>query len=224
MTLARVAETLGRRFGVIGQAMERMMAVARSTGYWPEDLPEVVAARHLGYLPREEVFAVCTGSQGEPRSALARIATTRHRDLLLDHGDRVIFSSRLIPGNERAVEKVQQRLRDFHIEIITDRDERVHVSGHPAQDDLRRLYNWIQPTSVIPVHGTPRHLAANAAIARACHVPDVRIAQNGDVYSLSKSKPARVGHVDTGRLTLRPDGGLQAIPPETLQTMRENVH
>jgi ribonuclease J len=215
-----VAEALGRRFGVVGQAMERMLAIAAASGYWPDDLPERVDARHLGYLPREEVFAVCTGSQGEPRSALARIAEGRHRDLLLDPGDLAIFSSRLIPGNERSVERLQLRLRSLGIEVLTDRDAHVHVSGHPAQGDLRRLYQWVQPPAVIPVHGTPRHLAANAEIARACHVPEVAVASNGDLYRLGSLGPERLGRTATGRLTLQPDGGLQPVPAELLAQMR----
>jgi ribonuclease J len=224
VTLARVAAALRRRFGVVGQAMERMVAVARGTGYWPDDLPDLVDARHLGFLPREEVFAVCTGSQGEPRSALARLAADRHRDLLLDPGDTVIFSSRLIPGNERAVSRVQQRLGELGVAIVTDHDAPVHVSGHPARDDLRRLYDWVQPPLVIPVHGTPRHLAANAVIARECHVPEVRVIANGDLCRLGRQGSELLRRVDTGRLSLQADGRLQAVPPELLAEMRARVH
>lgn len=222
-TLARVAHALGRRFGVVGQAMEQMVAVARATGYWPADLPDLMDARHLAWLPRQEVFVACTGSQGEPRSALARMAVDMHRDLLLDAGDMVIFSSRLIPGNERAVEKMQHCLRQLAIEVITDQDAHVHVSGHPAQEDLRRLYGWVQPPAVIPVHGTPRHLAANAAIAQDCHVPQVRVVENGDLCRLDARGPELLGRVPTGRLTLQPDGQLGPVPAEVLKRMREAV-
>jgi ribonuclease J len=219
VTLARVAEAGGRRFGVVGQAMERMVAVARGTGYWPQDLPPLVDARHLGFLPPEEVFAVCTGSQGEPRSALARISTEQHRDLLLDRGDMVIFSSRAIPGNERPVRQVQQRLRALGVELVTDADAHVHVSGHPAADDLRRLYDWVQPPAVIPVHGTPRHLEANAAIAADCHVPRVSVVANGDLCRLDADGPQRVGRVHSGRLALAADGGLVPVPADELAAM-----
>jgi ribonuclease J len=223
-TLARVADALGRRFSVVGPAMERMLAIARATGYWPDDLPDLVDARHLGHLPREEVFAACTGSQGEPNSVLARLALDSHRDFLLDPGDTVIFSSRLIPGNEQALARVQQRLRALGVQLVTDRDAPVHVSGHPAQEDLSRLYNWVQPSAVIPVHGTPRHLAANAAIAQACHVPAVRVVQNGDLCRLGRQGPQLLGRIETGRLTLQPDGRLAKVPQALLQEMRAKVH
>ncbi|WP_200331354.1 ribonuclease J [Thiocystis violacea] len=224
VTLARVAESLGRRFGVIGQAMERMVAVARGAGYWPEDLPALVDARHLGFLPREEVFAACTGSQGEPGSALVRMAADRHRDLLLDPGDSVIFSSKLIPGNERPVEALQTRLRALGVEVTTDTDAEIHVSGHPAQGDLARLYGWIQPPLLIPVHGTPRHLAANAAVAEACHVLQVRLMRNGDLCRLTPQGARLLGSVDSGRLTVCDDGRLLSVPSDLLGQMRTKVH
>lgn len=224
VTLARVAAAVGRRFGVMGQAMERMIAVARATGYWPDDLPELVDPRHLGYLPPAEVLAACTGSQGEPRSALSRLAADRHPDMLLEPGDTLIFSSKAIPGNERSIERVQRRIEALGVEIVTDRDALVHVSGHPAQEDLRRLYDWVQPSVAIPVHGTPRHLAANAAIARESHVPEVRIVGNGDVVRLTALGSEVIGTVENGRLTLAADGSLKPVPPDLLAEMRAKTH
>ncbi len=223
VTLGRVAAATGRRFGVIGQAMERMLAVARATGYWPDDLPEAVDARHLGYLPREEVLAVCTGSQGEPRSALSRMAAESHRDILLDAGDTVIFSSKLIPGNERPVQQLYARLRAMGVEVVTDADAHVHVSGHPAAGDLKRLYDWVQPPAVVPTHGTPRHLRANADIARGCHVPRVAVIENGQVCRLRGDGPRVLGQIPTGRLTLDTDGRLTPVPPSVLADMRAAV-
>lgn len=223
VTLARVADATGRRFGVIGQAMERMVAVARATGHWPADLPELVDARHLGYLPREEVLAACTGSQGEPRSALARMAADSHRDILLDPGDTIVFSSKLIPGNERPVQQVQARLRALGCALVTDADAHVHVSGHPAAEDLRRLYDWVQPPAVVPTHGTPRHLRANADIARGCHVPRVAVIGNGDICRLTGDGPQVLGQVPTGRLALDTDGRLAPVPPGVLADMRAAV-
>jgi len=224
VTLARVAHALGRRFGVVGQAMERLLAVARTTGYWPADLAEVLAARHLGHLPSCEVFAVCTGSQGEPKAAMARLARDMHPDLLLDPGDLVVFSSRLIPGNERSLERIQGQLRNRQVRLVTDRDAFVHVSGHPAEEDLRRLFQWVQPPLVIPVHGTPRHLAANAAIAAGCHVPEVRVIQNGDLCRLDSRGLRSAGSLPVGRLTVLPDGRLARVEEEQLRAMRETVH
>ncbi len=224
VTLARVARSLGRRFGVVGPAMEHMVAVARATGHWPDDLPELVEARHIGHLPRSEVFAACTGSQGEPRSALARLAQDLHRDLSLDAGDTVVFSSRVIPGNERAVARIHQRLRETGVHLVTDADARVHVSGHPAQEDLRQLYEWVQPPAVIPVHGTPRHLAANAELAAACHVPHACVVQNGDICRLSRAGIQKLDGIETGRLFVQPDGRLAPVPKDILREMRTKVH
>ncbi len=224
VTLAHVARAVGRRFGVIGPAMERMVAVAKATGYWPDELPELVDARHLAYLPQAEVLAACTGSQGEESSALARMADDRHRHMLLDPGDSVIFSSRLIPGNERSVQRLQQKLRGLGVQVVTDHDAAVHVSGHPAEGDLRMLYEWVRPPAVIPVHGTPRHLAANAAIAESCHVPRARVIRNGDLCRLRRGGPELLGSIPTGRLTLEADGRLAAVPPDLLRLMREKVH
>jgi ribonuclease J len=220
VTLARVAQALGRRFGVVGQAMERMLAAARGTGHWPTPLPPLLDARHLGHLPREEVFAACTGSQGEPRSALAHIARDTHRDLLLDAGDTVVFSSRVIPGNERSVQRVQHRLETSGVRLVTDRDGLIHASGHPSEEDLRRLYQWVQPPLVIPVHGTPRHLAANARLASACHVPRTCIIGNGEICRLTGKGFERAGRVPSGRLSLQADGSLKPVPEDTLKAMK----
>jgi ribonuclease J len=220
VTLARVAAAAGRRFGVVGQAMHRMLAAARAAGYWPDDLPEMIDERHLAYLPGEEMMAACTGSQGEPRSALSRVAEQQHRYIDLDAGDLVIFSSRMIPGNERPVARVQNRLRALGVSILTDADALVHVSGHPAQDDLRRLYGWVQPPVVIPIHGTPRHLRANAAVAAASHVPRVAVVGNGDLCRLTPEGPAVVSRVEHGRLWVTDDGRLEPVPAGAIERMR----
>jgi ribonuclease J len=220
VTLARVAQAAGRRFGVVGQAMQRMLAAARAAGYWPDDLPALVDERHLAYLPPEEVMAACTGSQGEPRSALSRVAERQHRNIALDVRDLVIFSSRVIPGNERPVLRVQNRLRALGVSILTDADARVHVSGHPAQEDLRRIYGWVQPPLVIPVHGTPRHLRANAEIAAACHVPRVAIVGNGDLCRLTPEGATLVDRIEHGRLWVADDGRLEPVPTSALERMR----
>lgn len=223
VTLARLALASGRRFGVVGAAMQRMLGIARSTGYWPDDLPTLVEPRHLGYLPRHEVLVACTGSQGEPRSALSRIAAGSHPDLLLEAGDRVLFSSRLIPGNEQAVNGLQQRLRDLGLQVVTDNDAPIHVSGHPAQDDLRRLYRWIRPSSVIPVHGTPRHLRANADIAASCGVPTTHIPHNGELCRLLADGPRVIAQVPNGRLAASRDGQIGPVPAGILERMRREA-
>jgi ribonuclease J len=222
-TVARVAMDTGRRFGVLGPAMQRMLGFARATGYWPDDLPDLVDARHLALLPPEEVLAACTGSQGEPTAVLARLATDSHRDLMLDPGDTVIFSSRVIPGNEAAVERVQTRLHALGVRLVTDQDHLVHVSGHPAREELEQIYRWVRPPVVIPVHGTPRHLEANAAIALACGVPRHLDARNGDVCRLTRAGTRAaaevLGQVPTGRLALC-EHGLEPVPAPVLAAMR----
>ncbi len=220
VTLARIAQRTGRRFALVGQSLERIVSLARATGYWPEDLPALVDAAHVGYLPREEVLAVCTGCQGEQRAALARIASDEPRDLTLDAGDTVVFSSRLIPGNEERISRVVRQLRALGVEIVTGTELLVHVSGHPARDDLRRLYEWVQPPVVIPVHGTPRHLRANAAVAEACHVPQVHVIRNGVARNLVPGAPHPPGEVETGRLARGAEGGLAPVPAAVLAAMR----
>lgn len=221
VTLARVAEASGRRFGVIGMAIENMLSLARAHGYWPADLPDPVAADHVAYLPRHEVLVACTGSQGEPRAALARMAADAHPDLPLEAGDTVVFSSRMIPGNERAVMGLQDRLRDLGVDVVTDADAPVHVSGHPARDDLRRLYGWLQPDRVIPIHGTPRHLRANADLATACGADTAHVPDNGEVCQLTPHGLQVVDRVANGRLYVDTNGGLTSVPAETLTRMRE---
>jgi ribonuclease J len=156
---------------------------------------------------------------------LARLATESHRDLMLDPGDTVIFSSRVIPGNEAAVERVQTRLRALGVSVVTDHDHQVHVSGHPAREELRQLYHWVQPRVAIPVHGTPRHLEANAAVARACGVPQQLEVRNGDVCRLTRTGLGAaaeiVGQVATGRLAAL-EHGLEPVPVPILAAMREH--
>jgi ribonuclease J len=196
-----------------------MIGFARQAGCWPEDLPALVDPRHLALLPPQEVLAACTGSQGEPTAAVARLAVDSHRDLMLDPGDTVIFSSRVIPGNEVAVERVQTRLRNLGVHLVTDHDHLVHVSGHPAREELETLYAWTRPRVVIPVHGTPRHLAANAAIARACGVPHTLDIRNGDVCRLTGAGAQVMGQVATGRLAAQ-EQGLEPVPEAVLAEMR----
>jgi len=219
ITVARVAQDTRRRFGVLGPAMQRMIGFARQAGCWPEDLPALVDPRHLALLPPQEVLAACTGSQGEPTAAVARLAMDSHRDLMLDPGDTVIFSSRVIPGNEVAVERVQTRLRNLGVHLVTDHDYLVHVSGHPAREELETLYAWTRPRVVIPVHGTPRHLAANAAVARACGVPHTLDIRNGDVCRLTGDGAEVIGQVATGRLAAQ-EQGLEPVPEAVLAEMR----
>ena len=147
-----------------------------------------------------KVVALMTGSQGEPRAALARIATKDQRALPLAPGDRVIFSSRTIPGNERAVNTIINALVDLGAEVITDRDALVHTSGHPRRDELRQLYDWIKPEIVVPVHGEALHLHEQAKLARAAGVPQVVEIRNGQMIRLAPGRAETRRHVTTGKL------------------------
>ena len=160
---ARAAE---REVVVVGRAMERVVQVARETGHF-DGVQDFRSQDAYGYLPPDKVVALCTGSQGEPRAALSRIARDEHPDVTLSRGDRVIFSSRTIPGNEKAVGGVINGLVTQGIEIITDRTHLVHVSGHPRRDEMADLFSWVKPQIALPVHGEALHLAEHAKLARA---------------------------------------------------------
>ena len=161
-----------REVVVIGRAMERVAQVARETGYL-DGVQEFRDARLYGHFPPDKVLALCTGSQGEPRAALARIAADDHPQVTLNKGDRVIFSSRTIPGNEKAVGNIINGLVAQGIEVITDRTHLVHVSGHPRRDELRDMISWVKPQILIPAHGEPLHLSEHADLARKAGVPKV---------------------------------------------------
>ena len=197
-TMAAVARACGRHPALVGRSLWRMLDAARETGYLRgvEFLDEVAAA----YLPPERALIVCTGSQGEPRAALQRIAADDHRHIVLDPGDTVIFSSRIIPGNERPIFALQNRLVALGVEVVTEQDHFVHVSGHPNQDELVRLYQWVRPQLAIPVHGEIRHMAEHARLARRCQVPAAIPARNGAVIRLAPGPAEVVEEVPAGRL------------------------
>ena len=198
-TLSHVAETNGRHAALVGRSLWRMHDAARENGYLA-NTPAFLTANEASYLPRDKVLLICTGSQGEPRAALPRIAAGHHPEIVLDAGDTAIFSSRIIPGNEAAIERLQARLREQGIAVIATDDEFVHVSGHPARDELRQMYRWLNPHVAIPVHGEPAHLDAHAGLARDCGVPNVLRIENGDMVRLAPGPARVIGSVSTGRL------------------------
>jgi ribonuclease J len=197
--VAAAAQRTGRDVVVIGRSIRRAVDVAGELGYL-EGLSPFLDQDAYGYLPRNKVVALMTGSQGEPRAALARIAAGDHREVSLAPGDRVIFSSRTIPGNERAVNSIVNALVDFGAEVITDRDALVHTSGHPRRNELRQLYDWVQPQVVIPVHGEALHLHEQAKVARAAGVPQVIEVRNGQMVRLAPGRAERLDTVTHGRL------------------------
>jgi ribonuclease J len=197
--VADAARACDREVVVVGRAMDRIAQVARETGYL-EGVQEFRGTDTYGYLPRDKVVALCTGSQGEPRAALSRIAMDEHPDVTLAKGDRVIFSSRTIPGNEKAVGRVINGLVLQGIEVITDRTHLVHVSGHPRRAEVADLYSWVRPRIAVPVHGEALHLSEHAALARKAGVPQAVVCKNGDVVRLAPGPASVVDEVPQGRL------------------------
>ncbi len=197
-TVIDAARAAGREVVVVGRAMERVIQVARETGYL-EGVQDLRPADAYGYLPPNKVVALCTGSQGEPRAALSRIAQDQHPDVTLSRGDRVIYSARTIPGNEREVGRVINGLIDQGIEVITDRTHLVHVSGHPRRAELEELIGWVRPKILIPVHGEALHLSEHAALARRCGVKEVVQCRNGDLVRLSPTAGI-IDELPSGRL------------------------
>jgi ribonuclease J len=197
--VAEAARAAGREVVVVGRALDRVIAVARETGYL-DGIQEFRGVDVYGYLPPDKVVALCTGSQGEPRAALARIAQDQHPDVTLAKGDQVIFSSRTIPGNEKEVARVINGLVQQGIEVITDRTHLVHVSGHPRRAELEDMYRWVKPRIAIPVHGEALHLAEHAALARKLGVPEVIVCRNGDLVRLAPGPADIVDEVPAARL------------------------
>jgi ribonuclease J len=198
-SVAEAARECGREVVVVGRAMDRVVEVAKECGYL-EGLPEFRSAENFGYMPRDKIVAILTGSQGEPRAALARIAQDEHPDIALSAGDRVIFSSRAIPGNEKEVGSIINSLIEQGIEVITDRTELVHVSGHPRRGELAQMYAWTRPRIAIPAHGEPLHLSEHAKFARQQGVPEVVRAKNGTLVRLAPGPAEIVDNIPVGRL------------------------
>jgi ribonuclease J len=209
---ARAAE---REVIVVGRAMERVTQVARETGYL-DGVQEFRSAETYGYLPPDKVLALCTGSQGEPRAALARIAENEHPEVTLSKGDRVIYSSRPIPGNEKAINRVINGLVAQGVEVITDRSHLVHVSGHPRRAELAEMIDWVRPQILIPAHGEALHLAEHAELARRAGVGKVIVCRNGDLVRLGPGPPGIIDEVPAGRLykdgRLVVDAGARTVP------------
>ncbi|MGD0185562.1 MAG: ribonuclease J [Roseiarcus sp.] len=189
----------GRQVIVMGRAMERVVAVARECGYF-DGVPPLLGPDPFDRLARDKVLALATGSQGEPRAALARIAEDEHPSASLASGDVVVFSSRTIPGNEKAVGKIINGLVKQGVEVVTDRTQLVHVSGHPRRAEVAQMYAWLKPKIAVPAHGEPLHLSEHIAFAKAQGVRQVVRAFDGDVVRLADGDAKVVGRVDHGRL------------------------
>ena len=202
-TIGRVATETGRRVCVAGRSLDRILRVAKANGYLL-DFPEPVRFDEAMRLPREEVLIIATGGQGESRAALGRVAFGQH-ELKLVEGDTVIFSSKIIPGNEMAIGRVMNALSDSGIIVVTDRQVHIHVSGHPGRPELAEMYRWIRPRIVVPVHGEARHMAEQARFALKQGVPSAIYQKNGDVIRLAPNGPEKLSEIRTGRLVLDGD-------------------
>ncbi len=209
-TIAHAAAANDRQACLVGRSLWRMVEAARETGYLA-DTPPFLTEHDVGYLPPERVVMVVTGSQGERRSALSRIAANDHPAVALEPGDTVVFSSRQIPGNELAISRVQNRLVRQGIEVIVDGARETHVSGHPAREELRALYEWLRPAAVVPIHGEARHLFEQVALARSAGVADALVAENGTMLRLMPGPVEAIGEVETGRLGL---DGKRLVPAD----------
>jgi len=202
-TLGHVARDTGRKVCVAGRSLDRILRVAKSVGYLT-DFPETIDFDEAMKLPRREVMIIATGGQGEARAALARIAFDQH-PLKLDPGDLVVFSSKQIPGNEIAIGRIQNELAARGIEMITDRQAPVHVSGHPGRPELAAMYEWIRPQIIVPVHGEMRHMTEQARFARARGIPHGIVQKNGDLVRLAPNGPEKLSEERVGRLILDGD-------------------
>ncbi|MBM3632733.1 MAG: ribonuclease J [Alphaproteobacteria bacterium] len=197
-TAALAARANGRQPVLVGRSLIRMEEAARQNGYLT-DIPRFLNEETADGLPRDRILLIATGSQGEPRSALSRIASGQHPAIELDAGDTVIFSSRMIPGNERSISALQNRLVLKGVKVITAHEEDIHVSGHPAQDELRQMYEWVRPEILVPVHGEARHLQAHAAFGLECGIAQSITPENGTLIRLAPGSPEIVDNVPTGR-------------------------
>jgi ribonuclease J len=202
-TLGRIAKEMGRKVCVAGRSLDRILTEARAAGYL-KDFPDTVDFDEAMRIPPRELLIIATGGQGESRAALARIAEDNH-PLKLDSGDLVVFSSKQIPGNELAIGRVQNALAAKKVPMITDRQAEVHVSGHPGKPELAKMYDWIRPEMLVPVHGELRHMAEQARFGTAQGIPKVIVQQNGDVVRLAPDGPSIIGNERTGRLVLDGD-------------------
>jgi ribonuclease J len=219
-TIIRAAEANGRRVCLVGRSMIRMSQAARSVGLLA-DIGPFLSDSEARHLPKETVLYLCTGSQGEPRAALSRIAEGNHPHVNLGQGDACVFSSRIIPGNEIPIRNLQNKLADRGVRLYTERDHPgIHVSGHPCRDELKRMYQWARPQIAVPTHGERRHLLEHAALARDLQVPQTIAPRNGDMVRLAPGPAQIVDEVPAGRLYV--DAGV--VTPENGDALRERRH
>ena len=218
-TLGAVAKATGRSLCVAGRSLDRIIATGKASGYL-KDLPTIVDFETAMGLPRGKVLIIATGGQGEARAALARIADGNHQ-IDLEAGDVVLFSSRQIPGNEIPIGRIQNRLAERGVTLVTDRQSMIHVSGHPGRPELKALYGWIRPEILMPVHGEIRHMQEQTRLGLECGIPKAIFQKNGDLVRLAPGKPGKLGEVRAGRLLL--DGDIIAPADGEAMVMRRRI-
>jgi ribonuclease J len=219
-TAIRAGQAQGRRVCLVGRSMHRMAAAARSVGFL-KDVQDFVPENEASFFPEDKILYLCTGSQGEARAALSRIADGTHPHASLGQGDSVVFSSRVIPGNEVAIRNLQNKLADKGVRLYTERDHPgIHVSGHPCRDELKQMYQWARPQIAVPTHGERRHLLEHVNLAKDLQVPQAIAPRNGDMVRLAPGRAEIIDEVPSGRLFL--DGGM--LVPENGEALRERRH
>ena len=219
-SVIRAAEAAGRSVCLVGRSMHRMSAAAKSVGLL-EGVAEFISEQQAASMPENQVLFLCTGSQGEPRAALSRIADGSHPHVKLGAGDSCVFSSRVIPGNEIPIRNLQNRLADRGVRLYTERDHPgIHVSGHPCRDELARMYHWARPQIAVPTHGERRHLLEHAAFAKDLQVPQSIAPRNGDMVRLAPGRAEIIDEVPAGRIYV--DAGV--LTPENGDALRERRH
>lgn len=215
-TAIKAGQAAGRKVCLVGRSMHRMAAAAKDVGLLKHVAP-FVDEEQAASLPANKILYLCTGSQGEPRAALTRIAAGTHRYVTLGPGDAAIFSSRVIPGNEVGIYELQNALAERGVHVITSKDRHIHVSGHPCRDDLKEMYAWARPHIAIPVHGERRHLMEHADLARELQIPKAIAGRNGDMILLDPDKAGVIDEAPSGRLHLDGDH----IVPADADALRE---
>jgi ribonuclease J len=200
-SVALAAEANGRSVALVGRSLWRIEKAARELGYL-KDIAPFLTEHDAKHVPADQILYLCTGSQGEARAALARVAANDHPHVKLDKGDVVIFSSRVIPGNEKAIFRVQNQLVRLGLKVVTDRDEPIHVSGHPARQEVEELYSLLRPRIVVPVHGEARHAQEHCALARRMGASQAVTVENGTMVRLAPGPAEVIDHVTTGRLAV----------------------
>ena len=198
-SIAMAAEAAGRRVMILGRSLLRVCEVSRDLGYL-DGIAPFLSEDEFQSVQRDNLVVICTGSQGEERAALGKMSRDDHRNASLAPGDKVIFSSRSIPGNERGIINIQNALIDMGVEIVLDGENLVHVSGHPRRNELKQMYQWTRPTIGVPVHGEAAHLVAHAALMGDCGIEDVAPIRNGDMLRLAPGAAEVIDHVQSGRV------------------------